>query len=118
MCIRDRIESIGSNVIFIGKFGPMVGRMSPEVLNRKDLTIEDAEAIKELPLVQAVAPLLQRNQFATSARQYVIKYKDRTARNTIMQGVTPITIPRIVSSDLSLFLIRESSASAKVSFIT
>ena len=87
--IVSQIESIGSNVIFIGKFGPMVGRISPEVLNRKDLTIEDAEAIKELPLVQAVAPLLQRNQFATSARQYVIKYKDRTARNTIMQGVTP-----------------------------
>src|SRR5262245_20800192 len=63
--IMTTIQSIGSNVIFVGKFGPMTGRITPEMLNRKDLTIEDAEAIGELPLVQHVAPILQRRQFAT-----------------------------------------------------
>ncbi len=87
--IVGAIQGIGSNVIFIGKFGPTTGRITPEILNRKDLTIEDAEAIRELPTIQSVAPILQRRQFATNAKQYVVKYKDQTARNTIIQGVTP-----------------------------
>jgi putative ABC transport system permease protein len=87
--IISQIENIGSNVIFIGKFGPMTGRPTPEMLNRKDLTVEDAQAIQDLPLVQSVAPMLQRRQFATNAKQYVVKYRDKTTRNTIIQGVTP-----------------------------
>jgi putative ABC transport system permease protein len=87
--IVSQIEGIGSNVIFVGRTGPMTGRPTPEILNRKFLTVEDAEAMRDLPLVQAVAPILQRRQFATNANQYVIKYRDRTARNTLIQGVTP-----------------------------
>ena len=67
----------------------MTGRPTPEILNRKFLTVEDADALKDLSLVQAVAPILQRRQFATNAKQYTIKYRDKTARNTIIQGVTP-----------------------------
>jgi putative ABC transport system permease protein len=87
--IVSQIEGIGSNVIFVGRMGPMTGRPTPEILNRKFLTVEDADDIKDLSLVQAVAPILQRRQFATNANQYVIKYRDRTARNTLIQGVTP-----------------------------
>ena len=87
--IVGQIQGIGSNIIFVGKFGPTSGRPTPEILNRKDLTVEDAESLKDLSLVQAVAPILQRRQFATNAKQYVVKYRDKTARNTIIQGVTP-----------------------------
>ena len=87
--IVGQIQGIGSNIIFVGKFGPTSGRPTPEILNRKDLTVEDADSLKDLSLVQAVAPILQRRQFATNAKQYVVKYRDKTARNTIIQGVTP-----------------------------
>jgi len=87
--IVSQIEGIGSNVIFIGRMGPMTGRPTPEMLNRKYLTVDDAQAIRDLSLVQAVAPMLQRRQIAINAKEYVVKYRDKTARNTIIQGVTP-----------------------------
>ncbi len=87
--IVNQIQSIGSNVIFVNKFGPIVGRLTPELLNRRELTVDDAESLRDLPAVQAVAPILQENQFADNAKEYTVKYQNKTARNTIVQGVTP-----------------------------
>src|ERR671926_1250468 len=43
----DQIESLGSNTIFVSKFAPSFGRPpNSEELHRKDITIEDAEAIR------------------------------------------------------------------------
>jgi putative ABC transport system permease protein len=88
--IASQIEGIGSNLIFVLRIGPVVGgRVPTEVLNRKFLTVEDAEAVRELPLVRSVAPVVRYFSPPTSANSYSIRYRDRTAKNTIMEGVTP-----------------------------
>src|SRR5439155_21592684 len=65
------------------------GRLPPEVFNRKMLTLEDAQAIEQLSLVKAVAPLVQFYGPEALANSITVRYRDRTARNTIVQGVTP-----------------------------
>src|SRR5678816_1282082 len=43
----DQIESLGSNTIFVSKFEPSFGRPpNPEEVHRKDLTMDDAEALR------------------------------------------------------------------------
>ena len=54
-----QIESLGSNSIYVSKFKPgiRVGRLSAAERNRKDLTYEDAMAIKKLcSAIRAVSP--------------------------------------------------------------
>ena len=42
----DQIESLGSNTIFVSKFEPSFGRPpGPDEIHRKDLTMDDAEAL-------------------------------------------------------------------------
>ena len=44
----EQIESLGSNTIWVTKFSPSFGRqLNPEELHRKELTVEDANAIRE-----------------------------------------------------------------------
>jgi putative ABC transport system permease protein len=54
--IRDYLSEFGSDTIFIFKFNPgIAARRTPEELNRRSLTIEDAMAIKaECPSVMEV----------------------------------------------------------------
>ncbi|MGB6800898.1 MAG: ABC transporter permease, partial [Candidatus Sulfotelmatobacter sp.] len=53
--VRDLVSSIGSNLIFVFHMEPFTfGRIPEEVRTRKELTFEDAEAIKDLPHVKAV----------------------------------------------------------------
>src|SRR5215204_4760002 len=54
-----QIESLGSNTIFISKFNPSFGRMpNAEELHRKELTMEDADAIRrEAGSIVGVSPI-------------------------------------------------------------
>jgi putative ABC transport system permease protein len=88
--ISSQIEDLGSNLIFVQRIPPTIGgRLPPEVFNRKKLTLEDAKAIGELPLVKAVAPLLQYFAINTNAKSFSVRYRDRTAKNTIFVGAGP-----------------------------
>lgn len=52
--VRDVVSSIGSNVIFAYHLEPFTfGRPTEEMRTRKELTFEDAEAIRQLPHVKA-----------------------------------------------------------------
>src|SRR6516162_2076623 len=52
--IASQIEDLGSNLIFVQRIPPTIGgRIPPEVVNRKKLTIEDARAIEQLPRIKA-----------------------------------------------------------------
>src|SRR5215210_4537047 len=65
----EQIESLGSNTIFISKFDPSFGRPpNNEELHRKDITIEDAEAIRNeaADFIDSVAPI--RRKIAASLR--------------------------------------------------
>src|SRR5499433_3627109 len=54
--VRQVISSLGSNIVFAYHIEPFTfGRPTEEMRTRKELTFEDAEAIKELPHVQSVS---------------------------------------------------------------
>ena len=80
----DQIESLGSNTIFISKFAPSFGRPpGPEEIHRKDLTMDDAEALRtEAPSVVGVSPI--HRMIASTVR-----YQDKQTDTPILFGVTP-----------------------------
>ena len=57
--VSGLVESLGSNVLFIFRFPAFAGRPTTEMLTRKQLTYDDAMAMKDLPHVVAVSPALQ-----------------------------------------------------------
>ena len=80
----EQIESLGSNTIFVSKFDPSFGRPpSAEELHRKDLTMDDAEALRrEAPSLVGVSPI--HRMIAVKMR-----YKDKQSDTPILLGVTP-----------------------------
>ena len=80
----EQVESLGSNTIFVSKFDPGFGRPpGPEEIHRKDLTIEDAEAMGlEAPSVAGVSPITR--MIAVTAR-----FQDKQTDTPILLGVTP-----------------------------
>ena len=79
----DQIESLGSNTIFVAKFEPSFGRPpGPEEIHRKDLTMEDAEALREAPSIAGVSPI-HRMIAAT------VRYQEKQTDTPILFGVTP-----------------------------
>src|SRR6186713_127384 len=80
----DQVESLGSNTIFISKFDPAFGRPpGPEEIHRKDLTMDDADALRrEAPSVAGVSPI--HRMIAVTAR-----YHDKQSDTPILLGVTP-----------------------------
>ena len=87
--VQGMVQQMGSNIVFAFHMDVMsFGRPTAEVLNRKELTYEDAEAMKELPHVKAVAPSIRLflPQFNTGS--YTVKYEGHVAKNTILEGDT------------------------------
>jgi len=80
----DQIESLGSNTIFIAKFDPSFGKPpGQEERQRKELTIEDANALRnEVSTAVGVSPI-QREIAVT------IRYKDKQSDTPILIGATP-----------------------------
>jgi putative ABC transport system permease protein len=81
----EQIESLGSNTIFVSKFDPSFGRQpNSEELHRKDITIEDAEAIRTeaANAVESVAPI--RRKISADLR-----YADKETDTPVLLGVTP-----------------------------
>ncbi len=80
----DQIESLGSNTIFISKFDPSFGKPpGQEERQRKELTIEDANAIRDgVSTAVGVSPM--QRQIAVT-----IRYKDKQTDTPILLGVTP-----------------------------
>jgi putative ABC transport system permease protein len=80
----DQIESLGSNTIFVSKFAPSFGRPpGPEEIHRKDLTMDDVEALRtEAPSIVGVSPI-HRMLSAT------LRYQDKQTDTPILFGVTP-----------------------------
>ena len=87
--ITEQVQSLGSNIIYAFRFDVFTfGRPSTELLTRKELTYEDAMAMKDLPHVQGVTAgqRLFSPQFGVGT--YAVKYKDKKAKNTILEGDT------------------------------
>src|SRR5919106_28203 len=80
----DQIESLGSNTIFISKFEPSFGRPpGPDEIHRKDLTMDDVEALRtEAPSIAGVSPV-------TRMLASTVRHQDKQTDTPIMFGVTP-----------------------------
>ncbi len=80
----DQIESLGSNTIFISKFAPSFGRPpGPDEIHRKDLTMDDADAVRrEAPSVAGVSPI-HRKLSST------VRYQEKETNTPILLGITP-----------------------------
>jgi putative ABC transport system permease protein len=88
--VTGAIQSMGSNIIIAYHMEPFVfGRIPEEMRRRKELTYEDALAMRDLPHVQAVTAGVRffMPQFGTGT--YVVKYGGQRAKNVILEGDLP-----------------------------
>jgi putative ABC transport system permease protein len=89
--VTSLVESLGSNVLFVFRFPVFGQRPTTEMLTRKQFTYEDAMAIRDLPHVVAVAPILQYVDNTAPGRAGVTSIKAGTKKmqSTILEGDTP-----------------------------
>jgi putative ABC transport system permease protein len=87
--VQNMVQQMGSNIVFAFHINVFAfGRPTAEMLNRKELTYEDAEAIKELRHVKAVAPSVRLFLPEFGVGSYSVKYEGHVAKNTILEGDT------------------------------
>src|SRR5580704_11148299 len=89
--VSDLVESLGSNVLFVFRFPVFGQRPTTEMLTRKQMTYDDAVAMRSLPHVVAVSPALQYTDNQAPGRGGVtaIKGGGKKMQNTIITGDTP-----------------------------
>ncbi len=97
--IENLVSSFGTNVYWIFRFQVIATRPTAEMLARKQLTMENAEALAKLPHVVAVSPQLQYQNFELGVGNVSVKYKNRKIQHTILEGDT-VTEPEIDSVDI------------------
>ncbi len=97
--IETLVASFGTNVYWIFRFPVINVRPTAEMLARKQLTMEDAEALTKLPHVVAVSPQLRYQDFSLGLGNVAVKYKGRQIQHTILEGDT-IAQPQVDSVDI------------------
>jgi putative ABC transport system permease protein len=80
----DQIESLGSNTIWATKFDPSFGKPpGSEEIHRKELTLDDAEAIRrDAPSIVSVSPFLRK-------LAETVRYEEKQTDTPIIFGITP-----------------------------
>ncbi len=83
-----QFQSFGATLVqfqkFSMRFGP--GHRSDDERNRKDLTLDDALALKaQIPEIRAVSP----ERYLFDGTQTTVKYRDREAKDPTVAGVYP-----------------------------
>jgi putative ABC transport system permease protein len=89
--VEGLVESLGSNVLFVFRFPVFGQRPTTEMLTRKQMTYDDAVAMRSLPHVIAVSPALQYTDNNAPGRGGVtaIRAGANSMQNTIITGDTP-----------------------------
>jgi putative ABC transport system permease protein len=79
-------QSFGASLVLFQKYEPRFGPGGPTPegeLRRKDLTIEDANALREIPEMRAVSP----QRYLWNNSDYHLKHRDAEARSPRVFGV-------------------------------
>jgi putative ABC transport system permease protein len=86
--VSSLVESLGTNVIWVFRF-PVIGqRPTTEMLTRKQLTYDDAMAMRDLPHVVAVTPGLQWRDNSGQPGAVAVKYGTKKMEGTMLEGDT------------------------------
>jgi putative ABC transport system permease protein len=86
--VSSLVESLGTNVIWVFRFNPVGVRPTTEMLTRKQLTYDDAIAMRELPHVVAVTPGLQWRDNSGQEGTVAVKYGTKKMEGTVLEGDT------------------------------
>src|ERR1700704_6082960 len=78
--VSQVISSLGSNIVFAFHQEITFGRMTEEMRTRKELSLEDAMAMKDLPHVKAVTAGIRYFRPELGVGTYAVKYKDRKTK--------------------------------------
>jgi putative ABC transport system permease protein len=97
--VSGMVESMGTNVLWVFRF-PVIGvRPTTEMLTRKQLTYDDAMAMRDLPHIVAVTPSLRYQNFQFNAGNVTVKYGQRHVESTTLEGNTS-SMPDVYDLDL------------------
>jgi putative ABC transport system permease protein len=85
--IQEQVAEFGANVVWVYRFDVFqFGRPNPELLTRKELSLDDALALKDLPHVVAATAGVRYVNPIFGAGLYSVKYNGRKVSNTILEG--------------------------------
>ncbi|REJ78426.1 MAG: hypothetical protein DWQ47_02955 [Acidobacteria bacterium] len=89
--VQKEVESFGTNSIFLYKYeiGIQFGRRSREERMRPPLTIEDAEALKDLPAIETAVPFLDVSSNRWGEKILITGKNGKTSSSVSLQGTTP-----------------------------
>ncbi|HKP86729.1 MAG TPA: ABC transporter permease [Blastocatellia bacterium] len=88
--VLEQTKRFGPDQVFVTKWdniGIRFSRPSQSERMRKNLTVDDAKAIAELPAVMGVSPSIVVGSFGPGGTQPVVKYKGIEANRPIIFGV-------------------------------
>ena len=87
--VIDQTERFGPDLVFVSKMDSigMRGRPTQEERMRKDITLEDAQAVAELPSVEGATPQMVIGSFAPFGSSPVVKYRGTEANRPLVLGV-------------------------------
>jgi putative ABC transport system permease protein len=100
--VSSLVQSLGSNILFVFRFPVFSGKPTTEMLTRKQLTYDDAVAMRALPHVLAVSPALRYAQQTNLGAIGVtaIKGGGHSMTGTSLEGDTP-AIKDVVDLDIA-----------------
>ncbi len=88
--VLEQTKRFGPDQVFVTKWdniGIRFSRPSQSERTRKNVTVDDAKAIAELPTVMGVSPTVVVGSFGPGLNQPVVKYKGIEANRPIIFGV-------------------------------
>ncbi len=86
--VSSLVESLGTNVIWVFRFPVIATRPTTEMLTRKQMTYDDAMAMKDLPHVVAVTPGLQWRDNSGQPGAVSVKFGTKKMEGTMLEGDT------------------------------
>ena len=90
--VQGLVSSLGSNILFVFRFPVFGGRLTTEMLTRKQMTYDDAMAMRDLPHVVAVGPSVryaQQTNFGAIGSTAIKGDNGKSMQGTTLQGETP-----------------------------
>jgi len=91
--VTGAIDGLGSDIIMAYHIDVFqLTRPTEEMRTRKELTFEDAEAIRDLPHVKYVAAAIRFYEPMFGTGTFVVKYRGKKTKDTILEGDTSNTL--------------------------